>query len=196
MIWRRAGVRRIFNSSKCNQSTNGVAKRTVLRIAVSNIAFANDSLGIFKPWPVNSPQVKKFVKSHFKKASKGVLQRASFRHSPENILRMAKAAGDHDSPFVRHILRIEVCKFIGCLRTDDSIHVDSLDFQVNVIDKVIEGRTAKTKSTEQTSGRFFGGDVLPTSPSTFFGFYLVQRLGEGRSQHRYPAWPRLHHSQV
>lgn len=39
------------------QSSNGVVKRTVLRRATADIAFANDFLGIFKPWPVHSSQV-------------------------------------------------------------------------------------------------------------------------------------------
>ena len=64
------------------QSSNGVAKRTVLRRATADIAFASDFLGIFQPWPVHSPQVKMLCKSHFKRASKGLVQRAPFKYSP------------------------------------------------------------------------------------------------------------------
>ena len=77
------------------QSSNGVAKRTVLRRATTHIAFANDFLGILKPWPVHSPQIKMLVKSHFKKASKGLIQRVFFRYSPTEVLRLSKAAAEH-----------------------------------------------------------------------------------------------------
>ena len=38
------------------QSSNGVAKRTVLRRATADIAFTNDFLAIVKAWPVHSPK--------------------------------------------------------------------------------------------------------------------------------------------
>ena len=79
----------------------------------------------------------------------------------------------HDSPFVRHILRIEIIKMLGCLRTDDAIHMDPVDFKVNLRECVIEGRNAKTKSTEQTSGHIVGGmDFrLPLLPSLGFEWF-------------------------
>ena len=159
------------------QSSNGVAKRTVLRRATTHIAFANDFLGMLKPWPVHSPQIKMLVKAHFKKASKGLIQRVPFKYSPADVLRLAKSATDHTSPFVRHILRIELVKVLGCLRTDDSIYMDPVDFKVNLREGVIEGRTEKTKSTEQTSGNIVGGmcfrlPLLPAlGPNWYKGFF-------------------------
>ena len=138
-----------------------------------DIAFANDFMGLFQPWPVHCPQVKMLVKSHFKRASKGLVQRAPFKYSPADCLCLSKAAEKHASPFVRHILRIEIIKILGCLRTDESIHIDPVDFKVNLREGVIEGRTAKTKSMEQTSGHIVGGMCfrLPLLPSLGFEWF-------------------------
>ena len=90
----------------------------------------------------------------------------------------------HKSAYVRHILRIELCKFLGCLRTGDSIHMNTLDFRVNKFEKVIEGRTAKTKSTEQTSGRLIQGmyfrlPLLPSLGDTWYKSFITDAVELG-----------------
>ena len=158
------------------QSSNGVAKRTVLRRATTDIGFANDFMGIFNPWPVHSPQVKMLCKSHFKRAAKGAVKRVPFKYSPDDCIRMARSVERHSSPFIRHILRLELFKILACLRTDDSIYIDLADFSINLQEGVVTCSTGKTKSTEQTSGRLVGGmdfrlPLLPgLGPVWFQGF--------------------------
>ena len=48
-------------------------------------------------------------------------------------------------------------KFLGCLRTDDSIFMNTVEFKINHVEGVIEGSTDKTKSTEQKAGTVVGG---------------------------------------
>ena len=74
---------------------------------------------------------------------------------------------------MRHILRIELIKFLGCLRTDDSIFMNTVEFKVNRVEGVIEGSTDKTKSTEQKAGTIVGGMPfrLPLLPSLGHKWY-------------------------
>lgn len=70
---------------------------------------------------------------------------------------MVRAVETHPSPFVRTVLRMEIAKIIGCLRTDDSCFIGIKDWYLNKREQVITGLCTKTKSTEKTAGNTVGG---------------------------------------
>ena len=97
-LWHFNTPNRINLKGKKVQSD--LAKRTVLRTALSHIAYANDLLDLNYPWPVESTQVKRLCKSHFRKASKGATLRSPLLYEAQHVLQMVKAVEDHNLPYV------------------------------------------------------------------------------------------------
>ena len=105
-------------------------RRTVSRAMLMHVGWVDTLLGEEQPGPVQHPQLARPVTAHHKQNSKGKPSNG-FLCSPSQAKVMASAIGILTDPLHRTMLRLEIMKIFGLLRTDDArwIHAASVQLE-------------------------------------------------------------------
>ena len=107
---------------------------------IQMIKWAQDFLELYDPWPTQSNQIQKITAGHFKRmGASSALPKDGFLYDGHHVLQMIEAIETSPHVFVRHILRIEVLKIFGCIRTDDSVTFALKHIQIHKNLKVVTG---------------------------------------------------------
>lgn len=131
-------------------------RRTVPRAVLMHIGWVDTFLGEEKPWPVKHAQLQRRVISHHKKNSH-VKPSTGFLYKPKHVKIIANAIGSLTNPLHRTMLRLELMKIFGLLRTDDLrwIHPASVHLEHGGCAPI--GMCAKSKGSERTAGGLLNG---------------------------------------
>jgi hypothetical protein len=126
---------------------------------LSHIGWVDVFLGTDQPWPVKSQQVQRRVTAHHKKLSHAKPSN-SFLYEPRHIKTIAHAIGKLTEPsqaLHRIMLRLELVKFFGLLRTDDARWIHPASVQLEHGERALIGSCTKSKGSERTAGRLLNG---------------------------------------
>ena len=109
------------------------------------------------------------------------LPQIGFLYEGHHILQLIEAIETSTIVFVRHILRIEVLKIFGCIRTDDSVTLALKHIQIHKDLKVVTGPCLQTQATQKTAGRVIGGMPvrIPLLP-VLGGAWITGLFGDAR----------------
>ena len=131
-------------------------RRTVPRAMLMHVGWIDTFLGVEQPWPVHSPQLAKRVAAHHKQASRGKPTNG-FLYSPLQVKIMAASIETLTEPLHRTMLRLELFKIFGLLRTDDARWIHPASVQLEHGGRALIGMCTKSKGSERTAGRLLNG---------------------------------------
>ena len=131
-------------------------RRTVPRAMPMHVGWIDTFLGVEQPWPVQHPQLAKRVAAHHKQAGEGKPSNG-FLYSPLQVKIIATAIGKLTEPLHRTMLRLELFKIFGLLRTDDARWIHPASVQIEHGGRALIGMCTKSKGSERTAGRLLDG---------------------------------------
>ena len=131
-------------------------RQTVPRAMLMHVGWCDTFLGEQQPLLVQHPQLARRVTAHHKQNGAGK-PFSGFLYSPNQVKLMASAIGTLTEPIHRTMLRLEIMKIFGLLRTDDTRWIHPASVQLERGGRALIGMCTKSKGSERTAGRLLNG---------------------------------------